>query len=71
MKVFLSDGQLLKRGGHLRLVKLYEQWHVAGEGYLCMVASYEEGLQLIERLHAEGRERGVAIEMQQKQVRAS
>ncbi len=65
MKVFLSDGQLLKRGGQLRLVKLYEQWHVAGEGYLCMVASYEEGIQLIERLRAEGRERGVAIEMQQ------
>ncbi len=71
MKVFLSDGQLLKRGGHLQLVELDDQWHVAGEGYLCMVASYEEGLQLIERLRAEGRERGVAIEMQQKQVRAS
>ncbi len=68
MKGFLSDGQLLKRGGRLQLVKLDGQWHVAGKGYLCMLASYEEGIQLIERLRTEGRERGVAIEMQQKQV---
>ncbi len=54
MKVLVSDGRLLKQTGRLQLVKLRGQWHVVGEKYMCMVNSYDEGVQVIERLRAEG-----------------
>jgi hypothetical protein len=62
VRVFFSDGELLKHGGKLRLVKLDNHWHVSGHGFLCVVRSYKEGIHLIEKIRSDRSTRGVSIE---------
>ena len=66
----VSDRQLPKRGGLFQLVQLHGQWHVVGQGYLCMVGGYEEGIRVIERLRAEGERHRVAIRQREDVTRA-
>ncbi len=52
------------------MVQLHGQWHVVGQGYLCMVGGYEEGIRVIERLRAEGERHRVAIRQREDVTRA-
>lgn len=64
MQVLYSDGQLMRWGGRLHLTMLGGSWCVTGPGYLCAVATVEEGRFLMAELKAQGRTYGVAIEYQ-------
>ncbi len=62
MRVFYSDGELMRRGGRLQILCLNAGWCVVGPGYICAVENIPEGLKLLESLKAEGEQRGLTIE---------
>ncbi len=65
MKLLFFNGQLLEKGGRLRLLHGSNDWLVLGDGYLSQVESREEGLEVIDGLIAAAKERGVTIECRQ------
>lgn len=62
MKLLYFNGQLLKKGGRVRLVYCADNWLVLGDGYVSQVRSREEGLNVIDGLIAAAKKRGVTIE---------
>lgn len=62
MKLLFYDGQLLKKGGRVRLVRHANDWLVIGDGYASQVESREEALNIIDGLIAAAKKRGITIE---------
>ena len=52
MEVSYSEGQPGNYVSMPQLVKLDDQWYVAGEGYIWEVESYKEGIRLIQQIRS-------------------
>ncbi len=50
MRLLYSDGVSMGRSGPIQLLRLENQWYVAGPGFLCSVEGEDEGTHLVLKL---------------------